>query len=55
MCRIQNLVVDLQQEAPHGFAEQLKSDSNYEVNRTKKISYMGEPVGVISQRLKRTL
>ena len=36
MCRIYNLVVDLQQEAPYFFAAQLKADSDSGVTRTKK-------------------
>ena len=36
LCRIQNLVVDLNQEAPHDFDAQLKADSDYRVSRTIK-------------------
>ena len=34
MCRIKDLVVDLQQESPYFFAAQLKSDSDYGVTLT---------------------
>ena len=44
LCRCQNLVFDLQQEAPYFFAAQLKSDYDYGVTRTEKKSYVGEPL-----------
>ena len=44
LCCIQNLVIDLKQEAPYSFAAQLKSDSDYGVTRTKKRSYVEEPL-----------
>ena len=48
MCRIYNLVVDLQQEAPYFFAAKLKADSDSGVTQTKKTSYVGKPLAKLS-------